>query len=165
MLGQRAAPSSSCRVFRPSRLSGSPVFSNEWEKQFQLLCGGSGPGSPEPGEIAIFDRTWYGRVLVEQVEGFAKISEWRRAYEEINVEAQWVKQGIIVQEFWMQIDAEEQLKRFQARENDPNKTWKIFLPRKTGGTGFKWDAYVDAVNRCSTGQILGKRLDGGGSQQ
>ena len=117
---------------------------NEWEKQFHYLWR-FWTRLPEPGEIAIFDRTWYGRVLVERVEGFAKISEWRRAYEEINdMEAQWVKQGIIVQKFWMQIDGEEQLKRFQDRENDPNKTWKI-TPEDWRNRD-KWDAYVDAVN-------------------
>ena len=116
--------------FDPLGYRVNPVSApNEWEKQFHYLWR-FWTRLPEPGEIAIFDRTWYGRVLVERVEGFAKISEWRRAYEEINdMEAQWVKQGIIVQKFWMQIDGEEQLKRFQDRENDPNKTWKI------GGTG------------------------------
>lgn len=131
--------------FDPLGYRVNPVSApNEWEKQFHYLWR-FWTRLPEPGEIAIFDRTWYGRVLVERVEGFAKISEWRRAYEEINdMEGQWVKQGIIVQKFWMQIDGEEQLKRFQARENDPNKTWKI-TPEDWRNRD-KWDAYVDAVN-------------------
>lgn len=131
--------------FDPLGYRVNPVSApNEWEKQFHYLWR-FWTRLPAPGEIAIFDRTWYGRVLVERVEGFAKISEWRRAYEEINdMEAQWVKQGIIVQKFWMQIDSEEQLKRFQARENDPNKTWKI-TPEDWRNRD-KWDAYVDAVN-------------------
>ena len=131
--------------FDPLGYRVNPVSApNEWEKQFHYLWR-FWTKIPAPGEIAIFDRTWYGRVLVERVEGFAKISEWRRAYEEINdMEAQWVKQGIIVQKFWMQSDPEEQLKRFQARENDPNKTWKI-TPEDWRNRD-KWDAYVDAVN-------------------
>lgn len=117
---------------------------NEWEKQFHYLWR-FWTKVPCPGEIAIFDRTWYGRVLVERIEGFAKISEWRRAYEEINdMEHQWVKQGIIVQKFWMQISSEEQLKRFQARESDPSKTWKI--TEEDWRNRSKWDQYVDAVD-------------------
>ena len=71
--------------------------------------------------------------------------DWKRAYEEINsMEAQWVKQGILVQKFWLQIDKDEQYKRFQARENDPAKTWKITA--EDWRNRDKWDAYVDAVN-------------------
>ncbi|MCH3951335.1 MAG: phosphate--AMP phosphotransferase [Acidaminococcus sp.] len=100
---------------------------------------------PKPGELAVFDRTWYGRVLVERVERFTPVVDWKMAYKEINdMEAQWVKQGIIVQKFWMQIDKDEQYKRFQARENDPNKTWKITA--EDWRNRDKWDAYVDAVN-------------------
>lgn len=100
---------------------------------------------PNSGEIAVFDRTWYGRVLVERVERFARVDEWRRAYQEINdMEAQWAKHGIVVQKFWMQIDKEEQYNRFEARENDPNKKWKI-TPDDWRNRD-KWDAYVDAVN-------------------
>ena len=84
-------------------------------------------------------------MLVERIEHFATNPEWRRAYGEIqDMEAQWVKQGIIVQKFWMHIDQDEQLKRFQDRENDPNKTWKI-TPDDWRNRS-KWDAYVDAVN-------------------
>ncbi|MCE5343941.1 MAG: hypothetical protein LLF96_10235, partial [Eubacteriales bacterium] len=72
---------------------------------------------PEDGHIAIFDRTWYGRVLVERVEGFCTQSEWKRAYEEINrFEAELVAHGMIVCKFWLQIDSDTQLSRFQDRE-------------------------------------------------
>ena len=66
--------------------------------------------------MAIFDRTWYGRVLVERVEGFATEEEWKRAYQEINdMEAHLVKSGTIVLKFWMHIDKDEQEKRFKQR--------------------------------------------------
>lgn len=100
---------------------------------------------PEAGEMAVFDRTWYGRVLVERVEHFASAEEWKRAYQEINeMEAQWSKHDIIVQKFWLQIDKDEQYNRFEARENDPDKTWKI--TEEDWRNRDKWDAYVDAVN-------------------
>ncbi|NJK91693.1 MAG: UDP-galactose-lipid carrier transferase [Blastochloris sp.] len=82
--------------------------------------------TPGQGEIAIFDRSWYGRVLVERVEGFATKTEWKRAYEEIN---QWEKtmvdNGTILLKFYLQITKEEQLIRFKKREEDPYKRWKI----------------------------------------
>jgi polyphosphate:AMP phosphotransferase len=81
---------------------------------------------PTRGQIAIFDRSWYGRVLVERVEGFAQPREWRRAYAEINeFERQLVGFGTIICKFWMQISHEEQLRRFEERRNDPFKTWKL----------------------------------------
>ena len=100
---------------------------------------------PEPGEIAVFDRTWYGRVLVERVEHFTPVKDWKRGYEEINeMEEEWAKQGFIVQKFWMHIDPDEQFRRFKAREEDPDKTWKITA--EDWRNRDKWDAYVDAVN-------------------
>lgn len=100
---------------------------------------------PEPGEIAVFDRTWYGRVLVERVEHFTPVKDWKRGYEEINeMEEEWAKQGFIVQNFWMHIDPDEQFRRFKAREEDPDKTWKITA--EDWRNRDKWDAYVDAVN-------------------
>ncbi len=117
---------------------------NDWEKKFHYLWR-FWQHIPAPGEAAIFDRTWYGRVLVERVEGFATAQEWHRAYQEINdMEAQWTKQGIIVQKFWMQIDKDEQYNRFKAREEDPDKTWKITA--EDWRNREKWDAYVGAVN-------------------
>ena len=81
---------------------------------------------PKAGHITIFDRTWYGRVLVERVEGFCSEAEWKRAYDEINeFERQLADFGTVLVKFWLQIDAEEQLRRFQERQNTPYKQWKI----------------------------------------
>jgi polyphosphate:AMP phosphotransferase len=81
---------------------------------------------PRAGYMRIFDRTWYGRVLVERVEGFATTAEWQRAYEEINaLEDQLVSHGIAFAKFWLHIDPDEQLRRFQAREKTPYKKYKI----------------------------------------
>ncbi len=81
---------------------------------------------PAAGTVVIYDRTWYGRVLVERVEGFATEAEWQRAYDEINdFEAQMVERGYLVQKFWLHISPDEQLARFQARENTPYKQHKI----------------------------------------
>ena len=81
---------------------------------------------PPYGQIVIFDRSWYGRVLVERVEKFCTEVEWRRAYREINeFERQLVDDGAIVLKFFLFISKEEQLRRFRARESDPYKHWKI----------------------------------------
>lgn len=81
---------------------------------------------PQRGEIAIFDRSWYGRVLVERVRGFAGKADWQRAYDEINeFELQLAENGLVVQKFWLQVSADEQLRRFQARDNDPLKRFKV----------------------------------------
>ena len=81
---------------------------------------------PKAGHITIFDRTWYGRVLVERVEGFCSEADWKRAYDEINqFERQLADFGAVIVKFWLQIDAEEQLRRFQERQNSPYKQWKI----------------------------------------
>ena len=81
---------------------------------------------PKAGHITIFDRTWYGRVLVERVEGFCSEADWKRAYDEINqFERQLTDFGAVLVKFWLQIDAEEQLRRFQERQNTPYKQWKI----------------------------------------
>ncbi len=100
---------------------------------------------PRPGQIALFDRTWYGRVLVERVEGFATETAWSRAYDEINdFEAQLAEHGMTVAKFWLHIDKDEQLRRFEARQQEPYKAWKItdedYRNRE------KWDAYVAAVD-------------------
>jgi len=82
--------------------------------------------TPKAGHITIYDRTWYGRVLVERVEGFCSETEWKRAYDEINqFERQLTDFGTVVVKFWLQIDAEEQLRRFQERQKSPYKQWKI----------------------------------------
>jgi len=81
---------------------------------------------PEYGNIALFDRSWYGRVLVERIEGFCSEGEWQRAYREINeFEKQLTDDGYILLKLWFEVSAEEQLKRFQARMNDPAKAHKI----------------------------------------
>jgi polyphosphate kinase 2 (PPK2 family) len=81
---------------------------------------------PAAGELVIFDRSWYGRVLVERVEGFCRDPDWQRAYEEINsFEQQLSDAGVLVLKFWLHISDEEQLRRFREREADPLKSWKI----------------------------------------
>lgn len=81
---------------------------------------------PKAGHVGIYDRSWYGRVLVERVEGFASPEQWSRAYEEINsFERDLIQWGAILLKFWVDITPEEQLRRFEARQNDPAKTWKI----------------------------------------
>lgn len=81
---------------------------------------------PPPGRLAIYDRSWYGRVLVERVEGFASEEEWSRAYEEINfMESNLVHGGIHVAKFWLHIDQQEQERRFKARAMSPLKQWKF----------------------------------------
>ena len=81
---------------------------------------------PKAGHVGIYDRSWYGRVLVERVEGFASPKEWARAYDEINAfESDLIDWGAILLKFWVEIDRDEQLKRFIAREENPAKSWKI----------------------------------------
>jgi polyphosphate kinase 2 (PPK2 family) len=84
------------------------------------------PSLPGWGGMAIFDRSWYGRVLVERVEGFATREQWLRAYDEINgFERTLADEGMILVKFWLHISDEEQLKRFKRREKDPLKAWKL----------------------------------------
>jgi polyphosphate kinase 2 (PPK2 family) len=84
------------------------------------------PALPGWGGMAIFDRSWYGRVLVERVEGFASREQWLRAYDEINAfERSLADEGMILVKLWLHITPEEQLKRFQRREADPLKSWKL----------------------------------------
>lgn len=99
---------------------------------------------PEAGQIAIFDRTWYGRVLVERVEGFCSEDEWRRAYREINqFERQLVDFGTILVKLWLHISQEEQLARFEARRDTVYKSWK--LTDEDWRNRDKWDEYEQAV--------------------
>lgn len=84
------------------------------------------PDVPGWGGMSVFDRTYYGRVLVERVEGFAKKSEWRRAYREIvEFERSLCDEGTVLLKFWMHISDQEQLARFNARAGDPLKAWKL----------------------------------------
>jgi len=82
--------------------------------------------TPCAGELCIFDRSWYGRVLVERVEKLTNKDDWHRAYREImEFERTLVDSGLVIVKFWMQISKDEQLKRFKERESDPFKRWKI----------------------------------------
>jgi len=95
------------------------------EKRHHFL-GRFWPALPGWGGMTVFDRSWYGRVLVERVEGFATREEWSRAYEEIDAfEQALADEGTIVVKFWLHVSAEEQLKRFKARAKDPLKSWKL----------------------------------------
>jgi polyphosphate kinase 2 (PPK2 family) len=99
---------------------------------------------PSKGQLAIFDRSWYGRVLVERVEGFAKPAEWKRAFGEINdFERQLTDDGIRVIKIFLHISKDEQLRRFEERLRNPLKRWKLSYEdfRNRG----KWDAYVEAI--------------------
>ncbi|MCI5480046.1 MAG: phosphate--AMP phosphotransferase [Lachnospiraceae bacterium] len=100
---------------------------------------------PKGGHIAIFDRTWYGRVMVERIEGFCTEQEWKRAYKEINdMEATLANYGAIVLKFWLHIDKDEQERRFNERMQDPEKRWKI--TDEDWRNRAKWDAYEQAVD-------------------
>jgi AMP-polyphosphate phosphotransferase len=102
------------------------------------------PHLPGWGGMAVFDRSWYGRVLVERVEGFAEREQWLRAYDEINsYERSLSDEGMILVKIWMHISDEEQLKRFQSREKNPLKAWK--LTEEDWRNREKRDAYVEAV--------------------
>src|SRR3712207_6910122 len=84
------------------------------------------PVLPGWGGMAVLDRTWYGRVLVERVEGFAPEDAWRRAYGEIvDLETTLAAEGTVLVKFWMHVSPEEQLRRFESREADPYKAWKL----------------------------------------
>lgn len=100
---------------------------------------------PKAGHIGIFDRSWYGRVLVERVEGFCTQEEYQRAYKEINImEESWSNSGTVILKFWMQIGKGEQLKRFKERQNNPEKQWKI--TEEDWRNREKWDLYEEAVD-------------------
>jgi len=99
---------------------------------------------PEKGQFAVFDRSWYGRVLVERVEGFASPADWQRAYGEINeFERQLTDSGFRIVKLFLHVSKEEQLRRFEARLKDPLKRWKLsyedFRNRE------KWDDYITAI--------------------
>lgn len=101
---------------------------------------------PLAGRFTIFDRTWYGRVLVERIEGFAKAAEWQRAYDEINdFEQQLIDRGYYVAKFWLHISQEEQLARFQAREQTSYKQHKI--TEEDYRNRERWDEYENAIDQ------------------
>ncbi|MEL4893956.1 polyphosphate:AMP phosphotransferase [Crocosphaera sp. Alani8] len=101
---------------------------------------------PQQGNIGIFDRSWYGRVLVERVEGFASELEWRSSYKEINeFESQLTTAGCVIVKFWLHVSFEEQLRRFEERKNDPFKSYK--LTDEDWRNREKWPSYYVAVNQ------------------
>ncbi|MFR2561321.1 MAG: hypothetical protein ACLS8R_00245 [Anaeromassilibacillus sp.] len=100
---------------------------------------------PKDGHVAIFDRTWYGRVMVERIEGFCTTEDWQRAYREINeFERQLYDWGAVVVKFWLHIDQDEQLRRFNDRQNTPSKQWKI--TDEDWRNREKWDQYEEAID-------------------
>jgi polyphosphate kinase 2 (PPK2 family) len=100
---------------------------------------------PDEKQVLIFDRSWYGRVMVERIEGFCTEEEWKRAYREINeFERQLADFGMIMAKFWIHISREEQLRRFQEREHIAHKKWK--LTDEDWRNREKWNAYEEAVN-------------------
>ncbi|MFZ0005088.1 MAG: polyphosphate:AMP phosphotransferase [Methanoregula sp.] len=100
---------------------------------------------PRQGHMTIYDRSWYGRVLVERVEGFCTHAEWKRAYSEINeIEEEFRSWGGGILKFWLEVSPEEQLKRFRERENDPLKQWKI--TEEDWRNRQKWDQYSEAID-------------------
>lgn len=100
---------------------------------------------PKTGHIAIFDRSWYGRVMVERLEGFCSENDWQRAYNEMNeFEKELSVWGAVVIKFWVQIDKDTQLARFEERQRTPEKQWKI--TDEDWRNREKWDAYEEAVD-------------------
>lgn len=100
---------------------------------------------PKDGHIAVFDRTWYGRVMVERLEGFCSENDWKRAYNEINeFEKELSDWGAVIIKFWVQIDKDTQLARFSDRQQNPEKQWKI--TEEDWRNREKWDSYEGAVN-------------------
>ncbi len=99
---------------------------------------------PRAGHLTILDRSYYGRVLVERVEGFCNEDEWRRAYREISeLESHQCSFGMVICKFWLHISREEQLRRFKSRELDPFRSYK--LTEEDWRNRAKWDAYREAV--------------------
>ncbi len=99
---------------------------------------------PRAGRVTIFDRSWYGRVLVERVESFATAAEWRRAFDEINeFEAQLCDHGVVVMKYWLHLDRDEQLRRFEERQRTPFKRYKI--TDEDWRNRERWGAYEQAV--------------------
>ena len=100
---------------------------------------------PKAGHMTVFDRSWYGRVMVERIEGFCSQDEWRRAFREINdFEHQLTDSGIVLMKFWLHINPDEQLRRFEHRVHTPEKQWKI--TDEDWRNRDKWDQYLEAVD-------------------
>lgn len=108
---------------------------------------------PEPGEITIFDRSWYGRVLVERVEGFATEAEWKRAYRELNeFERQLTDDGVILIKIFLHLSKEAQYNRFMERIKEPTKRWKLTVADLKSRRFWKdyQQAYEDMLNKTAT---------------
>ncbi len=100
---------------------------------------------PKNGHIAIYDRSWYGRVMVERIEGFCTTEQWKRAFDEMNrFEKSLSDWGAIIIKFWLHIDSDEQLRRFEERMNTPEKRWKI--TDEDWRNRDKWDKYHESVD-------------------
>jgi AMP-polyphosphate phosphotransferase len=119
---------------------------DEKRHQYLLRFAGALPGW---GGMAVLDRSWYGRVLVERVEGFASEAEWSRAYDEITAYEQALcDDGMILVKFWLHVSEAEQLERFRARERDPLKAWKLTDEDwRNRGRRKEYEAAVDAMVR------------------
>lgn len=116
---------------------------NDWERSHHYLWR-FWKDFPKDGHLAIFDRSWYGRVLVERVEGLCTPAEWHRAYREINeMERHLTAFGTVLLKFWLQVDPEEQLRRFESRRDDPLRAWK--LTDEDWRNRKKWDDYQSAA--------------------
>ncbi|MCX7827768.1 MAG: polyphosphate:AMP phosphotransferase [Thermanaerothrix sp.] len=116
---------------------------NDWERAHHYLWR-FWNSFPKGGHIGVYDRSWYGRVLVERIEGFCSEPEWRRAFGEINeMEGQWADFGAVIIKFWLHITQEEQLRRFKERQENPLKQWKI--TEEDWRNREKWDLYEEAA--------------------
>jgi polyphosphate kinase 2 (PPK2 family) len=100
--------------------------------------------APDDKQVVVFDRSWYGRVMVERIEGFCTEEEWKRAYREINTfERQLVDADFLLVKFWIHISKDEQLARFEARRDTAYKSWK--LTEEDWRNRERWDQYLQAV--------------------
>ena len=132
-------------AFDPRRFRVHPIAAPTDEEKVQPYLWRFWRRLPRKGHVAVFDRTWYGRVLVERVESFATEAEWLRAYGEINeFEEELAESGIVLAKFYLATSKEEQLRRFEARAESPLKRFKI--TEEDWRNREKWDAYAHAVN-------------------
>ena len=123
----------------------NPVAAPEGVERRQHYLWRFWKSTPEAGHLSIFDRSWYGRVMVERIEGFATPDEWTRAYKEINeFESQLTQFGMPIVKFWIHITKEMQLERLEARKSTPHKNWKV--TDEDWRNREKWDDYWLAVS-------------------
>ena len=129
----------------PRGYEGVPIASPEPHEKARHYLWRFWEKVPKAGHIVIFDRTWYGRVMVERLEGFCTERDWQRAYTEINeFERQLTDWGAVLLKFWIQIDKDTQLQRFEERRDNPEKRWK--LSDEDWRNREKWDLYEQAVD-------------------